>query len=61
MKKKTAVKKTPKPRRGDCLVIGFRVPTNFQRRFKTYAASRGLRMNQLLQQLFEAREAQDAA
>jgi hypothetical protein len=64
VEKKTAAKRTPRPRRDDYgELINFRISGDLRRRIKIYAASRDLRLGQLLEQLFEAyiaREAKDA-
>lgn len=40
--------------------LNFKVPARFRREFKTYAASHGMKLNELLQRSFEAyRQQQD--
>jgi hypothetical protein len=47
---------------GEHLVsLGFKVPFEFRRRFKTYAAREGCTMNELLQRAFDALLAREEA
>ena len=39
---------------GGSLPLNFKVPEQFRREFKTYAAAHGLKLNQLLYKAFEA-------
>jgi hypothetical protein len=61
--KKTAPKKTDvgSYRSDYGSVLNFRVSQDFRKRFRIFAASHDLTLSELLQQLFEAAEAKDAA
>lgn len=54
------VRKTDKPDLARATPLNFKVPANFRREFKTYAARHNKKLNQLLYEAFAALKAKHA-
>ena len=54
------IRKTDKPTTARATPLNFKVPANFRREFKTYAAQHNKKLNQLLYEAFAALKAKHA-
>jgi len=55
-----SVRKVDKPDAARPMPLNFKVPADFRREFKTYAAQHNKKLNQLLYEAFAALKAKDA-
>jgi hypothetical protein len=55
-----SIRKRDKPEAARATPLNFKVPANFRREFKTYAAQHNKKLNQLLYEAFAALKAKQA-